>query len=170
MSRHIKFIQVKKSGYSVLELIFYITIFIILSFVVIEAIITMTKSFKQVAVQTELIQSGTIMERISREIRQADDISSIAASDLLLNTTDSSGNSKTVEFVFSGTNIQLLENGVLTGNLNTLNISITALTFTQITTTEGKAVKIFMTLKSNNDRQARTENFYDTVVLRGEYQ
>ncbi|HBA45878.1 hypothetical protein A2W67_00595 [Candidatus Nomurabacteria bacterium RIFCSPLOWO2_02_40_28] len=158
-----------KKGYAILELLFYIAFFAILSLVVINAMIVMTRSFRETSIQGELIQSGVIMERISREVRQAYNISSISATDLNLDSTDNGGANKTVEFLLSGTDIQLLENGVLTGNLNTLNITVTALTFTQITTTKGKAVKIAFTVRSSNDKLNRTQDFYDTIVLRGIY-
>src|SRR3989344_7454323 len=105
-------------GYTLVELLFYIAFFSILSVVVIQSLVTMTRSFKETSIQAELVQSGTIIERISREIRQAYDISSISASNLGLASTDSAGANKTVEFLLSGTSLQLLENSVLTGNLN----------------------------------------------------
>jgi type II secretory pathway pseudopilin PulG len=159
----------KRDGYAILELLFYIAFFSILSLVVINAMITMARSFRETAIQTQLVQSGTIMERMSREIRAAYDINSIGASDLKLNTKDSGGANKTVEFLLSGSNLQLLENNILTGNLNTSNIMIAGLAFTQITTVKGKAVKIFLTVKSSDDALGRNQDFYDTIVLRGSY-
>jgi len=153
-----------KEGYTVVELLFYIALFALLSIVVIDAMITMTKSFRETSIQAEWIQGSTIMERISREVRQAEEVTTISASSLEL--TNSGG---TVEFVLSGTNIQFLENDVFTGDLNTANIVVTGLTFTQITTTVGEAVKIALTIRSTNDAQSRTQNFYNTVVLRGKY-
>ncbi|MCX6751155.1 MAG: hypothetical protein NT161_00055 [Candidatus Nomurabacteria bacterium] len=158
-----------KGGYALLETIFYILLFAILSIAVINAMITMTKSFKETTIQAELMQGENIMERISRETRGAYGIASISTSDLKLNTKDALGVNKTVEFVLSGSDIRLLESDVFTGNLNTQNISITALTFTQITTTKGTAVKIFLTVVSDQDSQNRDEDYYDTVVLRGDY-
>ena len=129
----------------------------------------MASSFKQTSIEAELVQSGDIMERISREIRGAYNIDSFSSNDLVLDTKDINNLNKTVEFKLSGSNIQLLENGSLTGNLNTSNISISNLTFTQITTSQGKAIKVFLTLKSNDDQSGNVSNFYDTVVLRGSY-
>jgi Tfp pilus assembly protein PilE len=161
----------KNSGYTIIELLFYIALFSVLSVVVINAMLTMAKAFKETAIQAELVQSGTIMERMSREIRGAYDIDPTSTStDLKLNTKDSGGANKTVELLLSGTNLELIENGTLTGNLNTSKINVTAVTFTQITTTQGKAVKIFLTIRSVDDILARTQDFYDTVVLRGSYQ
>lgn len=129
----------------------------------------MTRSFKETTLQAELLQSGSIMERMSREIRQAYGISSISATDLNLNSTDTTGANKTVEFTLSGTDIHFLENSTLTGNLNTPNIVITALTFTQITTATGNAVKISLSLRSSDDNLSRVFDLNDTVVLRGNY-
>ncbi|TSC78051.1 MAG: Uncharacterized protein G01um101424_185 [Parcubacteria group bacterium Gr01-1014_24] len=158
-----------KRGYAILELLFYIAFFSVLSLVVINAMITMARSFRENAIQMELMQNGVIMEKISREIRPAYGINSISLSNLKLNTKDNLGAEKTVEFLLSGSNLQLLENNILTGNLNTPNIVVTGLTFTQITTVKGKAVKILLTVKSVNDALGRTQDFYDTIVLRGSY-
>src|SRR3989338_4925910 len=100
-----------KKGYAILELLFYIAFFAILSLVVINAMIVMTRAFRETSIQGEVIQSGVIMERISREVRQAYNISSISATDLNLDSTANGGANKTVEFLLSGTDIQLLENG-----------------------------------------------------------
>lgn len=158
-----------KNGYAILELLFYIALFAVLTLVVINSMITMTWSFRETAIQSEFVQSGIIIERITREIKGAYDINSISVTDLVLNTKDINGVNKTVEFLLSASSIQLIENSVLTGNLNTPNITVTALSFTQITTAQGKAIKISLTLKANNDPQGRLQNFYDTIVLRGAY-
>ena len=154
-----------KHGYAILELLFYIAFFVTLSLVVIDAMITMARSFREISIQAELTQSGTIMERMSREIRQASSINSISANNLALNI----GVSQTIEFKFISPNIQLWDNGSNIGNLNSPNIAVTALNFTQIATAKGKAVKVSLTLRDNNDIQGRLVNFYDTITLRGSY-
>lgn len=156
-------------GYTIVELLFYIALFAILTFAVINSLITMTKAFRETSIQLELSRGSAIMERISREIRKAGDISSISANDLILNTKDDAGADKTLEFLLFNSNLELLENSVLTGNLNAPNVTVTAVTFTQITTAKGKAVKILLSIKSNNDVLGRVVDFYDTVVLRGGY-
>lgn len=159
----------KNKGYAILELLFYISILAILSLLVIKSMITMTQSFRETSVYGEWVQSGNILERISREIRTAYDINTITVTDLKLNTKDENDVNKTVEFVLSGNNIQLLENDVLTGNLNTPKIVVTSLSFTQIATAKGKAVKVLLSVRSSNDKFNRVQDFYDTVVLRGQY-
>ncbi|MEK7572330.1 MAG: type II secretion system protein [Patescibacteria group bacterium] len=162
-------IKKMNSGYTLLETVFYISLFAILSITVINAMITMTKAFKETIIQVELMQGGNAMERMSREIRQAYGINSISTNNLKLNTTDDVGTNKTAEFSFSGSDIRFLENDVFTGNLNTQNITVVNLAFTQIDTAKGVAVKIFLTVKSNHDSLNRNQDFYDTVALRGIY-
>ncbi len=154
----------RKNGYAILELLFYIAFFAVFSLITIDAMIVMAESFKETSIQGELVQSGTMMEKISREIRQADNISSISATDLVLDI-----GSGTLEFKFISPNVQFWQGGNNVGNLNSPNIIVTGLTFTQITTAKGKAVKIVLSVRSNNDILARTQDFYDTIVLRGAY-
>jgi len=161
------FKQKKKNGYAVLELLFYISFFVVLSLLVINAMITMARAFRETNMEAELVQSGNIMERMAREIRQASGIGSISSTDLLLNTV--SGADTTIEFKLLGTNLQLFENGTLTGNLNPPNIAVTGLSFSQIATTESKAVKIVLNVRSTDNTQNQVQNFYDTIVLRGSY-
>ncbi len=162
-------ISAKTSGYAILELLFYISFFAALSLVVISAMVTMTGSFKETALHAELVQSAGIMERMVREIRDAKSIGVIGASNLKLNTEDSTGGDTTVEFLLAGTDVELREDDVLTGDLNAPDIAVSALAFTQITTLQGSAVKIAITLSSKSDKTGRTFDFFNTVVLRGNY-
>ncbi|MSU44593.1 hypothetical protein EXS45_00160 [Candidatus Nomurabacteria bacterium] len=159
------YIKNKKNGYVILELLFYISFFAVLSLVVINSMIIMTHAFRETMIQAELLRSGSIMERMSREIRGSYDLSSDDPSA----TMGAADPNRTIEFVLSGTDINYLENGVLVGNLNTPNIVVTTLSFTPMTTVKGKAVKMLLTVRSKNDALNRTVNFYNTIVLRGSY-
>jgi type II secretory pathway pseudopilin PulG len=160
---------ISSGGYTLVELLFYIALFTTISLVVINALVTMSKAFRETTIQSELSDSASIMESMVREIRQATSIGSVSATDLVINTTDENDVSRTVQFILSGSNIQFLEDGVFTGNLNTSNIAVTALSFTEVTNAQAEGIKISLTIKSNNDTLSRTVDFYDTVVLRGSY-
>ena len=159
----------ENSGYVLLELLFYISFFAAMSLAVVSALITMAGSFRETAILAKLSESAGIMERVAREIRGAEDITLLGAGNLKLSTTDEFGAAKTIEFLLDGTDVKLLEDGVLIGNLNAPGMSVSALSFTQITTSAGKAVKISLSLGSENDKLGRTFDFYDTIVLRGSY-
>ena len=159
-----------KNGYAILELLFYISFFTVLALVVVSAMVTMTRSFRETSIIAEWQQGANVMERISREIKQATSIASLSAADLILNTKDNSDVDKTMEFKFVSPNVQFWDNGASVGNLNSPGITVTSLVFTSITTLKSKAVKMVMTIRSNNDKSNRTVDFYDTIVLRGSYQ
>ncbi len=161
--------QKKDSGFSLIETIFYIALFVVVALVVVNALISMTKSFRATSIQADFVQSSSIIERISRDIRQSYDIYAISSSDVTLNTKDEAGNNKTIRFLLSGSDVQIFENGILIGNLNSSTIQVTSLSFTQINTLVGKAVKVYISVTSTKDASSRVESFYSTVVLRGSY-
>src|SRR3989344_3265224 len=99
--KRIKLQEVQKGnqGYAVMELLFYIAFFALLSLVIINSLIVMTRAFRETTIYSELLAGGSAMEKIAREVRHASSISSISASDMTLNTTDSAGTPKTARFL-----------------------------------------------------------------------
>lgn len=171
LNMNTKYVQ-KNKGTGMVEVVLYVAIFAVLSVVVTDSLIKMTKSFAETTVYADFTQATTMFDRIGNEIRHASSINASSTStDLKLNTTDSSGTAKTVEFLLSGNNVSLIENSTTTGNLNSPNITVNSTTssFTQITTAEGKAVKIVFVIQDTKDKSSRTETFYDTIALRGNY-
>lgn len=159
----------KNAGYALLELIFYVSFFAAMALVVTNAMLTMAGSFKETALHAKLSESAMIVERMVREVRGADSIVVAGAGNLKLNTTDDVGSPRTVEFLVSGTNLEFLEDDAPIGNLNAPGLAVSSLSFSEITTLKGKAVKISLSLQSESDQLGRTFDFYDTVVLRGGY-
>jgi hypothetical protein len=135
--------------------------------VVINSIIVMTRSFREVNINTDIMQGANVMDQMTRYIRKSTAITSITGGNDLLLADTVDGYS--MEFRLNGTNLEYYQAGALVGNLNSSNISITSLSFTQIDTLKSKAVKISMTVKSNRYGSVRTETFYDTIVLRSTY-
>lgn len=162
----------KNKGISLVEILLYVAIFTVMSIVIINSMITMTKAFAETSVKSDFIQSSNILERMSREIRKSIGINTFATSDLKLNTTDSTGAAKTIEFKVVGTDLQLLDSSVNSGspiNLNPTHIQVSSLVFTQITTPKGSAVKIILSVQDTKDKTLKTETFYNTIALRGNY-
>ncbi len=175
-----KFLQHTRSrdGYTLVELLFYVSLFAVMTLLVINSMLTMTKAFRETSVNVELTQSSTILERISREVRNASvvTVTSVTPGNITINTTDETGTAKTMQFLLSGMNVQLWENSTATGgvntfigNLNSPSIRATTLTFNKITTTEGEALKILLTVNSIKDSQGKSVDFYNTVALRQSY-
>lgn len=159
------------SGYSLIEFLFYISLFIVFSLVIINSMIVITKAFREISLNRDIMQASFIIDRMSRDIREAENVISINQNgvNLKLNIKEENQNYKTILYKLNGTNIELFENNLLIGNLNSSDISITNLEFTPITNTEIKMIKIFMTVKSNNYNSIKTENFYNSIFLRNAF-
>lgn len=163
-------------GYSIVEMLVYLAIFTAISIFIINSMIVVLGSFAATRTNRDLLESGGItMERISREIRQSKSVdivnSTLGSSPgvLQLNSTDSAGNSMTVKFVVSSGTLNLYENGTSIGNLLGQNISVSSLIFRRISTTNGEAVKIELTLQDIYSKNNQSQNFYNTIILRGGY-
>lgn len=163
-------------GVSAVELIVYITLFAVLSVAVLNALIVTIRSFSETRSNHDLLNGGLYsMERMTREIRNAESVDILGSTlgvnsgVLVLNTRDTSGNPKTVIFSKSGNSLIITENGV-SGALTGQNVDITNLIFYQTTTVKGSVIKIEITVQDNRSPSRRSENFYNTVALRGGYQ
>lgn len=161
------------SGFTLIEVLIYVAILGIISVAVITASVTIMSSFNKTKVTRNILESGNnSLERMTREVRQAASVDIVNSSlgshpgVLVLNSTDSVGGPRVVKFVIENGDLNIYQNSVLTGNLLNQNISISNLIFRRISTGEGEALKIEMTLSSNG---GVSEKFYDTVILRGGY-
>jgi len=163
-------------GYSLAETLIYLALFVILSVVVINALLTIVKLFPAIRSNKDLLDSGeSAMERMTREIREATSVDSANSTlgtspgVLQLNTTDAAGAAKIVKFTTANSVLQIYENGTLSGNLIGGNTQVTNLVFTQITTAKSKAVKISLTLQDTRNTKHPSQSFYDTIIMRGSY-
>jgi len=159
-------------GYSIIEIIVYLAIFTALSILVINSFILILSSFNTTNINRKLLESGVVsMERMSREIRKAQGAILNGPSDVLLIGVGGFGNPSRTRFVNENGELNLYKNNNLEkeGNLLGQNISLTSLVFRYITTVESKAIKIEMTLQYSLGNNNKSENFYNTIVLRGGY-
>lgn len=166
----------KKFGYSMIELIVYVSITGVIAILSVQAMLSITRTFAEVKAFSDIRRSGVVsMDRIIKEIRFASSIDyagTILNSNpgkIKLNTADENGNAKTVEFHSSGNSMYFMDNGIEKGTITGSSTLLTNLIFRQSTTSKGLLVKIEMTLKDNRATSSRSENFYGSTVLRGAY-
>ncbi len=170
----------KQSGFTLVETLIYMALFAMLSGLLISSLVAMLRSYTEMRAQNDILSSARVaMERMTREIREADSVdttsSTLGSSPgiLKLNTTTSGGSAKTVQFSKNGTSgvIEILDSSDGTArSLTGTKVSVTSLIFRNITTTAGSAVRIEMTLQElRGGSSGRSFDFYDTVALRGSY-
>lgn len=164
-------------GFSIIEIIIYLSIFTILSILVINSFITVMRSFSATRENISLLEAGINgMERISREIRKSDAIdlvnSSLSEGILHLNNTK---DGFVKRFSSESGDLNLYECSslgacdILSGNLIGENISLESLVFRRIITEKSEAIKIEMSLRDVRSKTGKVENFYNTIILRGGY-
>ncbi|HCY26101.1 TPA: hypothetical protein DIC38_00220 [Candidatus Nomurabacteria bacterium] len=153
-----------ENGYSMIETIIYLAIFTFISIFVINSFIIIMSSFWVTHSNRNILESGiTSLERITREIREAE--SAIINENEIILTNDED----TVSFELEDGLINMYENSILIGNLTNPNMIVSDLSFASISTTESQGVKIQMTISNNNTNNPRSEIFNNTIILRGSY-
>jgi len=171
MSNHLKN---KKRVYTIIETIVYIVIFTMFALVFTKTLVVVMASYTKIQGARDILETAQVtMERATREFRQGQDLDGSSVyhstnSDITIHGEDDAGTARTVRFVKSGNNILFYENGTLLGNLNGTNTTVTAFNTSQVTTAEGKGVKMSITFE-NTKGLIISRTFYNTIILRGAY-
>ncbi|MEK7661874.1 MAG: prepilin-type N-terminal cleavage/methylation domain-containing protein [Patescibacteria group bacterium] len=109
----------KNGGYTLLELIVYVSVVALLAVISVQSTLSLTRTFSEAKSYGDIRESGTAsLERIIKEIRFASSVNlpnttlNSNPGRLTLNTTDELGNPKTVEFYVSDNSLRLIDGGV----------------------------------------------------------
>src|SRR3990167_580640 len=137
-----------KRGFSLIEMLVYISILVFMLVIILEVIISITQKDRIIESKRNIENSAALtLERVTREVRESTAISVPSSTRLVL--TESDG---TTEFYLSDARIFLKENGIEVGTL------------TSSSTSEGVSVR--MTLESGTTTAYRVESFYISAVKR----
>ena len=172
-----KLFSTKESGYTMVELLVYISVLAFMMLIIVSSLLGISKIYRQVRI-VELLHSNanTAMETIAREVRTAISVDTAASTldsangVLKLNSRNISGNTKTVTFSLSSGRIQMSENAVSLGPITSANATIGEMYFEHIDNTVSEAIKYYVTVSVGSGDYARTETFYDTIVMKGSYE
>src|SRR3989344_621733 len=142
-------------GFSLVEMLFYVAILSLSLIAVMQTLLGVTRSYGVLKAAVRVEQEVALsMERMVREVRDAngiDDAGSVLGAHprtLLLNSSDISGGTRTVEFSIDAGKLSLKENGVVTGLLTSTKTNISHIVFRKISTAHSQGVKIEMTMES----------------------
>lgn len=157
-------------GNSLIELIVYLAIFSILCLVIIRSLITAMTIYSQAQGYKKLQTQGElVMERFTREIRQATTASGTYDTNpgsLTLTGKDINGVAQTVAFGIANGKVTVSVNGGVQSQLTGGNIAPTSLIFRNVVTTKGTAIKVELVLATTTGGSISAP-FQTTVFLRG---
>lgn len=163
-----------KRGFTLIETIIYTAIVAVVSVVIFGAILTLMRSFYDIRIVRSLNEGARSgIERIVREIRAASNIDpasvfGVSPGYLKLNTTDSTGNPATMEFLVEDGILKIKNNGGSAEAITMPNVNVSNLVFHQIvasSTTAGIKTELELRATLNNNIQ-KVEKFYDTALIR----
>ncbi len=165
-------IRDRQSGYSLLELVIYLGLFALISVVMIHSLLTVMRTYAQAAAFRSLQTNGElVMERVTREIRQASTITvgsstfGVSPGSVTLVGTDENNVSHTVVIRLVNGVIELVDNGVTT-TLTENDVTVESFIVRRFTTITGEGVKIELGMTTENNTVI-SAYFYDSIVLRG---
>lgn len=153
-----------KNGFTLIELILYVAVIaIILTALVPFAWGTIETSIKSSVQQEVTANARYISERITYEIRNANDINSVTPTVISLATTTPATNPTIIDL--SSGNIRIKQGTGNTVQLNSTNTVITALTFTDLSSLDAKTkhIKFVMTVAASF--VAARQEYQSSVVL-----
>ncbi|MEK7135098.1 MAG: hypothetical protein AAB780_00125 [Patescibacteria group bacterium] len=156
-------------GFSLVEMVVYIAILVGMLVIVIQVVFSVTRSSQAVRSARNIETSAiSALERMGRELRQAESIDTVASTPSLLSLDgeDDAGTTYSREFYLLGGRLRLRENGVDAGALTHASTTVTNLVFTRFYATSTEGVRIEMTLESGTSTAYRTETFYSSILLR----
>jgi len=171
------FLNKMKRGFTLIETIIYTTIIAVIFVLVVNSLSVVIKAFNQGRVSIKINNSAeAAMERMAREIRFAYDIDALSTlgshpGHLVLNTyVLGTETPTTAEFYIDAGKVMVKEGIFGAESLTAPDVTVTNLIFRQINASSvSRAVKIEMTMQGSSGNYQKTENFYNTAVLRRSY-
>ncbi len=166
--------KIKKSGFSLIEMVIYVSILSVISIFIVNMLISLTSTYRTVVALRSAENSGILaMERMSRDIRASTSInlgqSTLANSPGVLTLITTSGViSTTTKYYVDQGMLKVDVNGVYLGPLSLFNATVTNLVFRVIDSGVSQAVKVDMTVQGTTGTVTKTKTFHSTVILKGQ--
>lgn len=163
-------LNTKRLGFTLVEMVVYAAILGVITVLAVNSTLLMVQAYTNLRVSRDLNAGATtVLERLTREIRGGDSVSTAITNQLILNTKDSGGAATTVEFYVESGLIKVREGGVPKGSLMPSSTSVVNFVPQALIGANSEAVKIDLTMSATRGAISKTRTFYTTVVIRGSY-
>jgi len=162
-----------KKGYSLLEMLIYISILTVIFILIVNTTISFTRSYRDLFVLRAIEHSAiTSLERMTRDIRNSTSLDTVQSAfgttpgTLVINQTIIGTTTVAKFYVQSGV-LKVDVGGAYVGPLTLSNVVVTNLTFTQLLSGNSSAVKIDLTLQGTSGQVVKSKKFHSTIILKG---
>ncbi|MES2953329.1 MAG: hypothetical protein V4674_02115 [Patescibacteria group bacterium] len=158
-------------GYTTMELVVYLALFIVLSLFLTQALSTMARSFLALRLNQSVTASASdILERMVRDMRLA---SSIDTAQTIFDASPGKlvlqAGATTTEYALLDGAITLRENGISTGQISNPGVVVSSLVFRKASSTSALSVRAEFSLYDKRAASTTKRTFYGTALLRGGY-
>ncbi len=176
MASQLLFSKERRKGFTLIEILTYVAIIGLFFVVVVNTFITLARSYTAIHAVGDLhVAAATALDRMVFEIRRAsrvDTANSVFNSSpgtlALLVPLDGGGESQKLFSVNGG--IEFFQDGNSNGLLTPGNVTISNLIFRRVATSDAELVRVEMELETAYGTTTKSAWFYDSAVLRGDYQ
>lgn len=161
-----------QSGYSLIELVVYIALFIFLSIVITNSLLSVMRTYTTAQRYRALQNNGElIMERLTREVRNGSGTTILSECStnpgtISISSTDTNNVAHTNIFTVSGGLALLQTDGGGTTPISTNEVTVSVLKFCRVATPTGNGIKISLTLTTTG-KNPTDASFYSTALFRG---
>lgn len=163
------------TGFSLLEMIIYVTILSAVMVLVVGSMLSLARSYHSLVISRSINNSATIaLDRVVREIRFANNVNvalstlTTSPGQLVLNTKDAVGQTTTIDFYVDSGVLKIREGGIESGSLTKQGLLVTNLVFFRVADAAStEAIKIELTLEGSSGPRTKQKTFYTSALLRG---
>lgn len=162
-------------GMSLMETVVYAALIALISILVVQTILALSKTFKAVKETRDIENSGlTALDRIAKEIRSADALGAgniFNATSSKISLAYSGISTTTREFYLDGSGaMHLYENSVDQGTITSPNVLVTSFYVEQSTTSTKTALRVTLKLQDKRETNSpRSATFYTAAAMRNLY-
>ncbi|MDD2935249.1 MAG: hypothetical protein PHX25_02120 [Candidatus Pacebacteria bacterium] len=162
-------------GFSLLEILIYISVLVLVLFIVINTTLMMFDSYANIKMSQRINQTASgILERVvvetkwSRGLAVSGNVFNSDSGALVLSVVDDEGNFSEKKFFLEGSDLKMME-GVDVVTLNLPGVSVNRFYLSLVDNGISKLVKIEMDLSTQRKDIVKSETFYNSVVMREIY-
>lgn len=160
-----------KRGYSLLEVVIYVSSLALIALLVIGSILSVYRAFLKTKVERRIVADGDIaIETMVRSARSSTGVDAVAS---IFGVSPGVLKLNSIKFSLSGTVLQVQYGAGAVQDLTSPDSRVTKLVFyrdfSSSSSVSSDIIKIEMTLQSGTGQFLKSKNFYGSAVLRGEY-